>query len=75
MVKETKRHMEKMAKKGKKSDSGPRNTNSSAKVFSNLQKIAADDLKRKEDKQKQRAGVKRSFNEANAGVSTRKYML
>lgn len=68
--------MEKIAKKGKKDkEGGSRNTNSSAKVFANMQKIAADDQKRKESKQKERAGGKRSYNEANPGVSTKKYML
>jgi len=31
-------------------------------VFANMQKIAADDAKRKVDKQKEREGGKRSYN-------------
>jgi hypothetical protein len=42
VVKETKRHMEKIQKRGKK-EKGTRNNSSSAKVFANIQKIAADD--------------------------------
>jgi len=40
-----------------------------------MQKIAADDAKRKVDKQKERDGGKRSYNQANPGLSTRKLML
>lgn len=51
VVKETKRHMEKMSKKkGKTPKDGPSRTNSSAKVFANIQKIAADDRNRKDEK-------------------------
>ena len=55
VVKETKRHMDKISKKkGKKGnqEEAPtsRRTNSSAKVFKNLQKIVSEDYKRKDDK-------------------------
>jgi hypothetical protein len=51
-------------KKGKKSQTGSddkqdsRRTNSSAKVFKNLQKIVMDDYKRKDDKKQAKAGGK-----------------
>lgn len=64
--------MEKMKKKGKKggkagsaaADEGgeptSRRTNSSAKVFSNLQKIVASDYKKRDDKREARETGKKS---------------
>ncbi len=64
--------MEKMQKKGKgkKGESEEvqgRRTNSSAKVFKNLQSIVADDYKRKEDKKQAKLGNKRTHVEAATG--------
>ena len=42
VVREAKRHMEKVGRKNKL-EKGPRNTSSSAKVFANLQQIAKQD--------------------------------
>ena len=63
-VRETKRQMEKMQKRQKKDKNGfkaggaemaeGRRTNSSAKVFSNLQKIVAADYKKREDKREEK---------------------
>lgn len=66
--------MEKVGRKNKQ-EKGPRNTNSSAKVFANLQQIAKADAQRKEDKKEAKAKtVKRTFSEMQSG-STKKYML
>ena len=58
--------MEKMKNKGKKGKSAPkdgeptsRRTNSSAKVFSNLQKIVASDYKKRDDKREARESGKK----------------
>jgi hypothetical protein len=73
VVKETKRHMEKISKKkGKKGaiqDDEPtsRRTNSSAKVFKNLQKIVSEDYKRKDDKKQAKAGGKQIISQHAAG--------
>lgn len=77
VVKETKRHMEKMQKKGKKGqqeEGQGKRTNSSAKVFKNLQSIVADDYKRKEDKKQAKLGSKRTHAETTS-ANTKKYML
>jgi hypothetical protein len=74
--------MEKMQKKGKgkkgkgdeKEEVTGRRTNSSAKVFKNLQSIVADDYKRKDDKKQAKLGTKRTHVEATTG-NTKKYML
>lgn len=88
VVKEAKRHMEKQKiksqKKGKKGEKGAnvdeenvgRRTNSSAKVFKNLQKIVADDYKRKDDKKNQKLTGKRLHADSTGDKgSTKKYML
>ena len=58
-VKDAQRQMEKMNKKLKKEkvDSGPesRRTNTSSKVFANLQKIVASDYQKKEDRRNAKA--------------------
>lgn len=75
MVREAKRHMEKVGRKRKQQEKGQRRTNSSAKVFQNLQQIAKQDYQRKEDKKEAKAKtVKRTFSEMQSG-STKKYML
>ena len=74
VVREAKRHMEKVGRKNKQ-ERGPRNNSSSAKVFANLQQIAKADAQRKEDLREAKAKtVKRSFAEMQSG-STKKYML
>lgn len=76
-MRDTKRAMEKMKKKGKGNNGGEeksaRRTNGSTTVFKNLQKIVADDYKRKEDKKTQKETGKKAQN-ATSG-NTRKYML
>ena len=74
--------MEKISKKkGKKGakqvedEPTSRRTNSSAKVFQNLQKIVTEDYKRKEDKKQAKAGGKFTTNQHGSGQSTKKYML
>ena len=81
-VKDAQRQMQKNKKKGKgKGDSkddeymgGGGRTNSSAKVFSNLQKIVQDDYKRKESKRELKATGKQKAAERKGG-DARKYLL
>ena len=81
--------MEKLQKKKGKTNKGDddevtsRRTNSSAKVFKNLQKIVTEDYKRKNDKKESKLSGKtpigkRSYTESGldaSGGGTRKYML
>ncbi len=74
--------MEKLQKKKGKGKKGQapeekesRRTNSSAKVFANIQKIAEEDHKRRDDKKQQKAKtIKRTYSETQSG-NTKKYML
>jgi hypothetical protein len=73
-VRDTKRTMEKLKKKGKGGEEKTaRRTNGSTTVFKNLQKIVADDYKRKEEKKTQKETGKKAQN-ITVG-NTRKYML
>ena len=73
-VRETERQMEKMKKNQKKGkgaageatnqdpENQGRRTNSSSKVFSNLQKIVAEDYKKRDDKREARESGKKKFS-------------
>lgn len=50
--------------KGESKEEGGRRTNSSAKVFKNLQTIVADDYKRKDDKKNAKITGKRQHADA-----------
>ena len=73
-VRETQRQMEKMNKKNRKKGAASglggdgenavvgRRTNSSSKVFSNLQKIVAADYKKRDEKREARESGKKQFS-------------
>ena len=82
-MRETQRQMEKMnKKKGKKGakqtgEEGEtsRRTNSSAKVFSNLQKIVAADYKKKEDKREAKLSGKKNSSLPTHGQASKRFKL
>ena len=83
-VRETQRQMEKMnKKKGKKggkkdgaaAEETSRRTNSSAKVFENLQKIVASDYKKRDDKKEARESGKKFSSLPTHGLASKKFKL
>lgn len=80
-VRETQRQMEKMSKKnkGKKGaageEGGSRRTNSSAKVFANMQKIVAADYKKKEDKREAKESGKKFSSLPTHGQASKRFKL
>ena len=79
-MRETQRQMEKMKKKGKKgAEAGAggegRRTNSSSKVFQNLQKIVASDYKKRDDKREARESGKKASTFATHGQASKRFKL
>ena len=81
-VRETQRQMEKISKKnkgkGKSKDDGEglgRRTNSSAKVFANLEKIVAADYKKRDDKREARESGKKFSSVATHGQASKRFKL
>ena len=79
---EIKRQMEKMAKKNKAAKKGAndegssRRTNSSAKVFENMQKIVAADYKKRDDKREAKETGKKKFSSLPThGLASKRFKL